>query len=179
MRKWQRLSLAALLICVLGLYPLLAPPAHRIDREHFDLIQIGMTLAEVESILGQPPGDYDWAVAEGTNAWIINRLASNLALDISGGRTLVPSGTLSVDLDGDGFLDLNVVNSQPLGGLRTVIWTDLTGFGQMSNSKAWTSRHGTCTMSFDQNGCVRGKSDWGESRVVPPWRTWWKKLFGE
>jgi hypothetical protein len=175
MRKWQRLSIAGLLICLLGLYPLLAPPAHRIDQDHFDLIHNGMTLGEVESIFGQPAGNYDWAVAEGANVWFLDFAGANFTLDVSGGRRLLPLGTLSVDFDGDGFLDLHVAKSQ--GGLRTVVWSDLTG--SCRAAKTWTSRHGTCTIAFDQHGRVSGNAGWGESRVLPPWQTWWKKLVGE
>ena len=171
MRKRQRLSIAGLLICLLGLYPLLAPPAHRIDQDHFELIQNGMTLGEVESIFGQPAGNYDGAVAEGVNALFVDLVVANFTPD---GRRLLPSGTLSVDFDGDGFLDLH---AQSQGGLRTVVWSDLTGSSRAA--KTWTSRHGTCTISFDQHGRVCGNAGWGESRVVPPWQTWWKKLVGE
>ena len=179
MRKWQRLSISGLLVCLFGLYPLLAPPAHRIDRDHFDLIQNGMSLAEVESIFGQSAGNYDWAVAEGTDGWVVDLVVSNLTFNVPAGRTLLPLGTTSVDFDGDGFPDLHLVNPQPFGGPRTVTYTDLTGFRQAFNAMAWTSRHGSCTISFDQNGSVCAKSNWGESRVVPPWQAWWKKLFGE
>jgi hypothetical protein len=43
------------------LYPLLAPPPHRIDEAHFQLIAEGMTEAEVEAIFGVPAGSYDSA----------------------------------------------------------------------------------------------------------------------
>ena len=36
----------------------LLPPRHRINPESFEKIQVGMTLEEVEAILGVPPGDY-------------------------------------------------------------------------------------------------------------------------
>jgi len=39
----------------------LAPPSHRINPESFEQIQGGMTPAEVEAIIGVPPGDYSTA----------------------------------------------------------------------------------------------------------------------
>jgi hypothetical protein len=43
-----------------ALYFLVRPPApkHNFDRTSFEKINKGMTLAEVEAILGGPPGDY-------------------------------------------------------------------------------------------------------------------------
>jgi hypothetical protein len=32
---------------------------------------------------------------------------------------------------------------------------------------------------FDDELRVSGKSGWGDSRVAPPWQSWWKKCFGE
>ena len=60
MLKCSRAVLAFLLVGVLGIYPMLAP-AHCIDAARFELIRPGMTRAEVESIFGVPPGEYDWA----------------------------------------------------------------------------------------------------------------------
>src|SRR5262245_44743117 len=59
--RWPRRLIALFLISLLGLYPLLAPPPHRIDQAHCDLIKKGMTKDEVESIFGVPPGEYDFA----------------------------------------------------------------------------------------------------------------------
>ena len=59
--RWPRRLIALFLVGVLGLYPLLAPPPHRIDKAHCDLIKEGMTKDEVESIFGAPPGEYDFA----------------------------------------------------------------------------------------------------------------------
>jgi hypothetical protein len=47
-----------------GFYPLLAPTPHRIDQAHFELIQNGLTRADVEAIFGVPPGQHDWAEPE-------------------------------------------------------------------------------------------------------------------
>jgi hypothetical protein len=62
MRRFiSRFLLIALLAVVIGFYPLLTPTPHRIDQAHFELIQEGMTKADVEGIFGVPAGQYDWA----------------------------------------------------------------------------------------------------------------------
>lgn len=61
MCRFARCVLLGLLAVVVGFYPLLAPTPHRIDDDHFALIQDGMTKTEVEAILGVPAGEYDWA----------------------------------------------------------------------------------------------------------------------
>jgi len=57
---WRFLLIVGL-ICLLCLYPLLAPPAHRIDQAHADLITKDMSYEQAEAIFGVPPGQYDWA----------------------------------------------------------------------------------------------------------------------
>src|SRR5262245_49350491 len=64
-RRFRRGMLAALIAGVTFFYPLLAPTPHRIDEAHFRQIQPGMTRAQVEAIFGAPPGEYDWAEADG------------------------------------------------------------------------------------------------------------------
>jgi len=61
MQRLMRATAVVLLIATLLLYPLLAPPRHRIDKAHCQLITEGMTEAEVEAIFGVPAGSYDWA----------------------------------------------------------------------------------------------------------------------
>ena len=61
MRRLLRTTAALLLFATLFLFPLLAPPPHRIDEAHFQLITEGMTEAEVEAIFGVRAGSYDWA----------------------------------------------------------------------------------------------------------------------
>jgi hypothetical protein len=45
MQRLMRATILLLLIGTLFLYPLLAPPPHRIDEAHFQLITEGMTEA--------------------------------------------------------------------------------------------------------------------------------------
>lgn len=61
MRRWSRFLMAGMLVAVVGLYPLLAPPLHRIDQVHFERISHRMSREQVEEIFGVPPGEYDWA----------------------------------------------------------------------------------------------------------------------
>lgn len=179
MRNWQRLSIAGVLICLLGLYPLLAPPAHRIDKDHFELIQNGMTLAEVESIFGQPAGNYDWAVADQSQVWFFDFAVAQKPW-VGGGNNLqsgaVVVNEVTFDLTGQ---QAWVAGAAKLSKPRILIWTELVGHVQSTHSKNWTSRHGACTIGFDRNGRVGYKTHWGDSRVVPPWLAWWKKLFGD
>lgn len=174
MRKWQRMSIAVPLICLLGFYPLLAPPAHRIDKDHFELIQNGMTLAEIESIFGQPPGSYDWAVAEdgGVRLWDV---ATGLKLGTSTSYNTVVIDTSSSDTLWADAAAITLPNRPKTKYVTTVYFASHITINTMS----WTSRHGTCTIWFDDDLRVSGKSGWGESRVEPPWVKWWKKWFGE
>ena len=56
MRRWNRIPLAALIVLITFLYPLLAPTPHRIDGVHADLITTGLTKDQVEAIFGVPAG---------------------------------------------------------------------------------------------------------------------------
>jgi hypothetical protein len=47
MQRIMRATTVVLLIGTLFLYPLLAPPPHRIDEAHFQLITEGMTEADL------------------------------------------------------------------------------------------------------------------------------------
>jgi len=176
MRKWPRLSIAGMLICLVGLYPLLAPPAHHIDKDHFDLIQNGMTLAEIESIFGQPAGNYDWAEAESSNAWLFEWTLTTAAWDVAKNRSYA---VVLTESNLDTAATAWIADGSKFATPRTVIWTEFAGQLHSAHNKGWTSRHGACTIGFDRRGLVAYKSSWGESRVVPPWQGWWKKIFGE
>src|SRR5262245_9700193 len=171
MRKWRRWSLAVSLICLLGVYPLLAPPTHRIDKNHFELIGNGMTLADVESIFGQPAGNYDWAVADDARVWSIKFSQWSRVGAITEHAVV---NEINFEL-----LTQVAPADAPAPGKRRIIWTNLAAEIRTADALGWTSRHGACTIWFDQHGRVSRKSEWGESHAVPPWRTWWQKLFGE
>src|SRR5437870_2426231 len=59
MLRYTKLGLlATLLVGIAFFYPLLAPIRHRIDPDHFKSIRDGMSLPQVEAIIGVPPGEY-------------------------------------------------------------------------------------------------------------------------
>jgi hypothetical protein len=61
MTKWRLILLLISLVCILALswlVPRLMMPTHRINGDSFERIQDGMTLTEVEDIIGVPPGIY-------------------------------------------------------------------------------------------------------------------------
>jgi hypothetical protein len=64
--KYFSLSLFALALILVGIFlPLLCPRSDRINEVACDRIAEGMSLAEVEAIIGLPPGDY-------TTRWVIH-----------------------------------------------------------------------------------------------------------
>lgn len=65
-RRWLVWSAVTALLAVVGLY-LGLPRSPRFTDEQFDRIQVGMTRAEVEAVLGCPPGCY---AQEPVLAWI-------------------------------------------------------------------------------------------------------------
>jgi hypothetical protein len=151
MRKWLRLFSAVALVCLLGLYPLLAPPAHRIDRAHADLIVQGMTKEQVEAISGVPPGEYDWAEeAPPTRVRVfMGRL-----------RSFHESKYAIKRADGVDISHLvHSIHDSP----RTIL--------------TWTSRHGSFMVWFDHNELVHSANSWTEVRIVPPWQRWWNRCW--
>src|SRR5688572_28634593 len=118
----RRIARTALLLAVAGIlffYPLIAPPAHRIDESHLAMVRPGMTEADVEGIFGVPPGEYDWAVANDAGAiWL------DLAIQSPWSAPKQYRYTVTMLRAGD--LDL-AVNS----------WTRADYY-----TRTWTSRHG-------------------------------------
>src|SRR5438876_12330427 len=53
-----KVALAAGLVIVVGILILRHRPGPQINRASYEQIQVGMTQAQVEAILGGPPGDY-------------------------------------------------------------------------------------------------------------------------
>src|SRR5262245_52553985 len=158
----------ALTIVITLLYPLLAPPPHRIDEAHFDQIQVGMTLEEVESRFGAPAGNYDWAVAKDPAIWIWDISADLTVNEV----VFVPDlAVISSPAQEALVWDLSSVNVSPLRNVTTIHYLS-------PNSRTWTSRHGTATIHFDQHNRVTSKSAWGETRLEPPWHNW-RKWFSK
>jgi hypothetical protein len=176
MRKWARLLVAGFIVTLLGLYPLLAPPIHRIDKDHAELIKQGMTYAEVESVFGQPPGNYDWAVADEANIWVWDVATGAKLRGLNSYSTLVIDGFSS---DSSLWGEAATITLPSRTKTRTyTTWLLGARFGV--NAKSWTSRHGTCTIFFDEELRVTGSmTDWGHTRVEPPWLKWRQKWFGK
>jgi hypothetical protein len=66
MRRRVLLSVSILAVLAIGIFVggWLLQPKPRIDQESYDRIKVGMTLAEVEAIIGAPPGDYGVGTGE-------------------------------------------------------------------------------------------------------------------
>ena len=158
MGRFLRLLVLGLTALVAGFYPLVAPLAHRIDQAHFDLIQDGMTRAEVEAILGAGSGKYDWAEVDHTDSlWSIQFL--RLALRAASEDVKF----VYVDLSGD----VDVSSAIPV----SINWRPLA-----DTTEQWVSRHGAFTLHFD--GQVRVISRRGPEavRIEAPWQRWWRTL---
>jgi hypothetical protein len=151
MRRFSRLLLIALVAVVAGFYPLLAPMPHRIDPAHFDLIQNGMTQADVEAIFGVPPGQYDWA--ESSPVVLLSYKASFRTAMVG---SLVKYRT-AIATGGGSALRLKLTN-------------------MVDASESWISRHGLFTVYFNQ-GRVVSRSGPNPVRIVPPWQRWWKAIW--
>jgi hypothetical protein len=148
MRRLRRAAILVLLVLITLFFPLLAPPAHRIDDTHFALIQEGMTEAEVEAILGAPAGNYDWAVQDEASRFRMFRVTlaySSYQHRIAAAeRVLKVPASLRVDVSGQ--------------------------------KKIWISRHGAFYAALDQQGKVLFKGNPGKTRIDPPWQRWWRKF---
>lgn len=173
MRRFCKRGLpVGLFLLVTFFYPLLAPPAHRIDEAHFEQINVGMSLEDVESRFGAPAGSYDWAVPEHTifppSLALVVRAPSRV-------HTSIVSEVVVARASNDAMVwDLSNLQPSKLN-VNRVVWT----VNYLSpNSRSWTSRHGTCTIHFDANDRVAGKSGWGETRLEPPWHNW-RKWFSK
>src|SRR5262245_29214802 len=98
-----------------------------IDQPHFDLIQDGMTRANVETIFGMPAGQYDWAESESHariwHAFAALRLEEAKMLER---KTATQVGTL------EDTMDLR----------RRLIAEARSFYSRAAASETWTSRLG-------------------------------------
>jgi hypothetical protein len=159
--RWPRRLIALFLVGVLGLYPLLAPPPHRIDKAHCDLIKEGMTKDEVESIFGAPPGEYDFAETK----------VALYQLRISAVHTALrwKRESISDAAERAAVYEFYVAQFHAAQALRVrQRWP--------SERSTWTGCHGAFTVSFDEQGRVISTRGPAEVTIVPPWQRWWKKL---
>ena len=155
MQRLMRATVILLLIGTLFLYPLLAPPPHRIDEAHFQLITEGMTEAEVEAIFGVAAGSYDWARPQTDLIWLV-AVAEMQQFEVTA------------------ELDHRIVQ-QELGIRVAVPRLD----APVHKTKQWVSRHGAFGVSLDERGRVASKLNGGPTRVEFPWQAWWRKLNGK
>jgi hypothetical protein len=165
--RFGRGLLVALLLMILFFYPMLAPPVHRIDSDHYALIRNGMSLDEVELILGVPAGHYDWAVPTPRPVLLGGLLFTNDLVTSTSFALTIDERPVSetmlgraADFGTDGMLHLVIIDSS------------------VGRELSWISRHGTGTVWFDEHWRVVGKSGWGETSREPPWhnwRNWFKK----
>ena len=168
--KWMRRLLVLTILGLLGLYPLLAPPAHRIDPAHGDRIKPGMTRQQVEGIFGVPAGEYDWAEAQSQKLWSYAvRARTGYRLQVQ--RMQDVSVNYVVELSQQPAVK-EVVVAAPVHTtirLRTARNTPAT----------WTSRHGTFTVWFNEDGRVVSTGYSTDVKIVPPWQRWWRTYSGQ
>ena len=158
----RRIGRAAILLAtatILFFYPFLAPPPHRIDQAHFDMIKSGMTEAQVESIFGVPAGEYDWAVNQPMHVWADVSYFTVKSWRASG---TTPQQLVSFDIRP---VDIDCPAIFPGSWLTEV--------------KSWTGRHGAFHVVFDRRGRVSSGGWVGETRIEPPWQHWWRQLRGK
>jgi succinate dehydrogenase flavin-adding protein (antitoxin of CptAB toxin-antitoxin module) len=181
----RRGMLAALIAGVTFFYPLLAPTPHRIDEAHFRQIQAGMTRAQVEAIFGAPPGEYDWAEADGSALAFFQSAialsvrtppASPVLIDIGSDKTIA-SKTWVITAGGEARWSdvIGTINAVQLGTPRNQIryWIAYDA----SRTRTWISRHGSFEIQFGDNDLVTWTNHHSEVRIVPPWERawrWWK-----
>jgi hypothetical protein len=157
--RWRRRLIVLFLISLLGLYPLLAPPPHRIDKAHCELIKEGMTKNEVESIFGVPPGEYDFA----------EQKVVLYPVRISAVHT-------SLRLRRASLTDSDAADRAAIFEFYTAAQALVVKQRWPSVRSTWTGRHGAFTVSFDEQGHVVSTRGPAEVTIVPPWQRWWKKL---
>jgi hypothetical protein len=152
-RRIGRIGRAAVLlaaVAILFFYPFVAPPAHRIDQAHFDMVKGGMTEAEVDGIFGVPAGDYDWAVANPQHLWLdIDYFSTGRSWTIAS----PPRQFILLHFD-------------------DVTWISGTNLGHF---KTWTSRHGSFQIGFNTDGRVSFTQGLGATTIEPPWTRWWRQ----
>jgi hypothetical protein len=121
-----------------------------------------MTAAEVEDIFGAPPGVYDWAVVD-----------ESLSVKYATYRALI---FLARVQEAEAAAQDQVRYYAPARALKVKLRR--LALEGMTN-KTWTSRHGSVTISFDDDGRVVWVGDWMTTHLEPPWKKWWDKYKGK
>jgi len=175
-KRFRRGLLVALVALVAFFYPLLAPTPHRIDETHFKLIEQGMSRAQVEAIFGVPPGEYDWAEADGAALGYFQAAialsvrtppASPVFIDIGSDKTLLGNPLVITAGSEAKWSDvIGTINGIQLGTPRNQIryWIAF----DPSRGRTWTSRHGTFEIQFGDNDLVTWTNHHSEVRIVRP-----------
>jgi hypothetical protein len=154
MGLFSRFLVLVLVAIVIGFYPLLAPTSHRIDPAHFELIQEGMSRADVEAIFGVPPGQYDWA--EPDPAYLKRaKLVSAIHMAINRAEMRYAAAS-SVQ---QSFRSALLVRDEP------------------TTRETWGGRHGIFAVRFGPDGTVVSTSGPQRVRMVPPWQRWCKAIW--
>jgi hypothetical protein len=155
--KFSRGLLAILVVSVTFFYPLLAPVPHRIDEAHFKLIEKGMSVAQVEAIFGVPPGEHDCAHCDyvGMNWKTVTNLQDALQQ--------------FQDSRDDSAQTLPKAMAFSGGSIQFVRMECLT----------WSSSSGSFTICLDGDRRVTSTGSWPYMRRVPPWSSFWEKIFGK
>jgi hypothetical protein len=171
-RSWLRILVLAVAVAVVFAFPLLAPTAHRIDQAHFELIQDGMTRADVEAIFGVPPGKYDGAEAEAGSFAHLMRLAAAARME--------EAQPLSKILNGQAPAELEIRLTHPKA-MENTADAELRLLQLLAEaSETWVGRHGGFIVQFDRENRVVSTNGRGRRvRVVLPWQRWWKAIRGE
>jgi hypothetical protein len=135
-----RMTAPIMFVFVTGVFPLVVGPRHRINRETYLKIRLGMTQAEVETLLGVPPGDYGlgqgWVVDYGVygsiywmdfeqrhpTKWVGERMAIRILFDKNRGATAISAD--DVFREADSVLDwiLRQVRLRPAKSWPDNVW---------------------------------------------------------
>jgi hypothetical protein len=122
MRKLWLALLGVALVLAGGTFPLLFPRPGRVTEAAFERIEPGMTQAEVEAILGDPPGDYETG-------------RRGLVLNLYGNGVLMEGGRLEQWGGDEGFIQVG------FGEEDTVLWTQFVPAGRRWNLiEEWLGR---------------------------------------
>jgi hypothetical protein len=141
----HRIGRGLTVVAVAGItffYPLLAPTPHRIDEAHLKMIRNGMSLAEVESIFGVPPGEDDSA------EWDLK--AAMADLEQTEWRIT--------------FGNFNPYVVSCIAPIDSIVLDE-----ELKRRKKWVSCNGSFSVQLDTSGLV--SSTWHSKfvRIVPPW----------
>jgi hypothetical protein len=168
MKFVAKLVIVVLVVGITGIYPLVAPPCHRIDNQHFQRIKKGMTRTQVETIFGVPSGEYGAEV----NAELMRRQIAEELMDEA--TEVFVARLLRMSAPNAGLpSDLQKVSHDVRERIE-ITKVDLTV--PLDQLSLWTSRRGAVAVLFDSNGCVRAQSFRDQVRVLTMWE-YLKRIF--